>query len=226
MITFLQFCGLIFVDVFVLFCFSRARLEAAPQDTLNMGGIEIKNKKYQDRTSRISDNLNPVYNFGDLVIKDDIQSKPKPLKPLIADSHLLQTRDIAGAYQGWNRMERREVKNTNTTQDIEGAQADTVKHSITSNRLTHPLVPLYQSLDDGSPLMPLNKPLIPSSIVKVPTLTPQQILQYQSTIANSSSKLEMPHATSSSISYAERNSNLDLLHSNSQNALDQTLEGN
>jgi len=86
---------------------------------------------------------------------------------------LLQTRDIEGAFSGWGRMERREYRNIMNTTDVEGAQADTVKHTIASNRITNPLTPVYPSLD-GEPLPPLLVPLLPHSIVTVPTLRPSQ----------------------------------------------------
>lgn len=110
-------------------------------------------------------------------IADDAKSKPKPLKSEIVDSHLLRTDDIFGARCGeiashslslpMNR--RREFRNTNYLGDIPGAQADSIKHSIQTKRSTHPLQPLYQSLDDGSPLKGPNDPLIPPSMVDTKT---------------------------------------------------------
>lgn len=65
---------------------------------------------------------------------------------------------------------RREIRNINFIQDIEGAQADTLKHTIVTKRRINPLYPVYQSLDDGEPLEPLVKPLLPPAIIKKPTL--------------------------------------------------------
>lgn len=55
--------------------------------------------------------------------------------------------------------------------DISGAQADTLKRTLHTNRQTNPLQPIYQSLDDGDPIEPLVKPLIPSYIINKPTLS-------------------------------------------------------
>jgi len=46
--------------------------------------------------------------------------------------------------------QRRHFRNTNFVGDIAGAQSDTVKHSIKTNRVTNPLNPQYVGLDgDG-----------------------------------------------------------------------------
>jgi hypothetical protein len=103
---------------------------------------------------------------------DDSYTKPKPLKKYIADNHLLQTKDIAGATPGYINpiAERREYRNTNYIGDIEGTQADSIKHSITTKRESNPLAPTYQSLDPGEVLQPLIPPLIPHSMIKTPTV--------------------------------------------------------
>lgn len=103
---------------------------------------------------------------------DDKYTKPKPMKSYIADNHLLQTKDITGATPGFKdtKFERREIRNINYIQDIEGTQADSIKHSIVTKRESNPLAPVYQSLDPGELLQPVIPPLIPASMVKVPTV--------------------------------------------------------
>ena len=132
-----------------------------------------KSQRYTDKTNRHVDVNDPKYYIhGELVADDARYTKPKSEKKLIADNHLLQTRDIQGAYPGWasgSKIERREFKNTNFVQDIEGAQADTIKHSITTTRITHPLDKVYQSLD-GDLLVAHVVSLLPPSLVTKPTL--------------------------------------------------------
>jgi len=108
---------------------------------------------------------------------DGISTKPRKPRALIVDSQLLQTKDILGATSGWKPTDfpRREYKNTNYLGDIPGAQADSIKHSIITKRETHPLVPVYQSLDGyGELLEPLIPPLLPPSMIKVPTVPLQK----------------------------------------------------
>lgn len=98
--------------------------------------------------------------------------KPKEPKKYIADNHLLQTRDIPGAYAGYvpPTLERREYRNTNYIQDIDGAHADSIRHSIRTNRSTNPLAPVYQALDPSEVLAPLIPALLPKDLIKMPTL--------------------------------------------------------
>jgi hypothetical protein len=51
--------------------------------------------------------------------------------------------------------DRREWRNTNFVGDIVGAQADTVVHSIRTDRHVNPLNPTYLSLD-GEPFSPMH----------------------------------------------------------------------
>lgn len=123
----------------------------------------------------MTDPIQPEYRVNGMEIKDDQYSKPKPIPNLISDSHLLQTKDISGAFADTKsapHFQRREFRNTNFIQDIQGAHADSIKHSITTNRITHPLQPIYQSLDQGELLLPLIPPLVPAEMIKVPTLPP------------------------------------------------------
>ncbi len=81
---------------------------------------------------------------------------------------------IVGASAKWREdaaSKRKDFRNTNYNLDIKGAQHDTIKHSIISTRNTHPLQPVYQSLDGGGEVLePCVQPLIPANIVASPTL--------------------------------------------------------
>lgn len=106
-------------------------------------------------------------------VADDLRyTKPKAPKQTIFDSHLLQTHDIAGATSGWRekQKERRDFRQTNFIGDINGAHADTVKHSIVTNRESNPLMPVYQALDPGEKLDPIVKPLLPANLISTPTI--------------------------------------------------------
>ena len=153
--------------------YREVRLKAAPFDLMNVTDIS-KTQRYTDKTNRHVDVNDPRYYIhGDLVADDPRFTKPRSEKKLIPDNHLLQTRDIPGAYPGWSsaagKIERREFKNTNFVHDIEGAQADTIKHSITTRRVTHPLDKVYQSLDGDLLVAPVMS-LLPPSLVTKPTL--------------------------------------------------------
>jgi hypothetical protein len=131
------------------------------------------NERFQDRTTRCVDPTAPVYTVNGIVIEDDpVRSKPKRLPKLIENGTFsLRTDDVIGATTLSNpkRKERREVRNIMNTADVEGAQADTVQHSIISNRLTCPLFPVYQSLDDGAPNEAHIKPLMPAESIDFPS---------------------------------------------------------
>jgi len=168
----------------------RVRSEGPPTDIMAIEGVNTRNIRHQDRSSRLVNTLNPVYEFDGMIIEDDKYSKPRKPKPFIPENNLLKTADITGATAGWHTFTGKEVRNINFIADIKGAQADTIKHSIITTRSTHPLLPVYQALDDGEPLLPLNKPLIPASLVKVATLTSTNIDKYEN--------------QSSSVSYANK----------------------
>lgn len=111
------------------------------------------------RTTRVVDPLNPTY-----LVKDDDNkcvkigpvdgSIPVTLPPPRKDTNFvntsLTTTDIHGCKTStkglgsFHTRERREVKKTNITSDIFGAQPDTLKKSPTTTRRTHPLMPDYQ----------------------------------------------------------------------------------
>ena len=127
-------------------------------------------KRFNKRTNRITNSLNQHYEIYGIEHHDDpLGSKPKALKPYIPDNHLLQTRDIPGAEPGsvWVVKEVRQPRDLTTTQDIQGAQADTLKRVLVTSRITNPVQPEYQSLDGGgATLAPLNRSLIPVTLYK------------------------------------------------------------
>ena len=135
--------------------------------------FSLTNPRFQDRTQRCTNVNAPRYNIHGICIEDDpVKSKPKALKKFINNGTFsLRTDDVVGATTHTNpkRKERKEVRNIMNTQDVEGAQADTVKHSIASERVTCPLFPVYKSLDNGAPLAPLIKPLMPSESIEFPS---------------------------------------------------------
>jgi len=136
---------------------------------MNNGNIVLRHSRFQDRCVRDTNLMDPVYQVNGIEIRDEAKSKPNPLKNFIPDNNLLGTRDIDGAYPCWGQRERREVRNIMSTMDIPGAQADTIVHSMKSDRVTNPLTPVYDSLDGGAPLLPLVIPLMPASLVQRPT---------------------------------------------------------
>lgn len=109
------------------------------------------------------------------ITDDPLGTKPKPSKKQIKDSYLLRTDDIDGA-QGGSRTEhltalpnskRTEFRNTNYLGDIIGAQADSIKHSIRTTRVTNPLQPVYQALDYGDVICGPIDPLVPVDLIDV-----------------------------------------------------------
>lgn len=130
----------------------------------------IPKHRVQD-SSRRTDPCNPVYFINGMEYRDDRKSKPPPEKQQILDSHLLQTKDITGATPGhMSAFPRRQYANTNFVGDIEGAQADTTKHSMRTNRQSNPINPVYQSLDPDEYLTPVVQSLLPPDLIKVPTI--------------------------------------------------------
>lgn len=150
---------------------AKARLEAPPSDVMWLTE-NPKKISYHERTTRHENVMSPHYKINGMEYFDDPKyTKPKSLPKYIADNHLLQTRDIDGAYPGWGKLQRREYRNITSTADIEGAQADTIKHSIVTKRCTVPLTPVYQSLDGGGELLkPLIEPVMPPTLITMPTL--------------------------------------------------------
>jgi hypothetical protein len=114
--------------------------------------------------------LKPEYRINGMVIRDDPRyTEPKPLPgPSNHDFFCLKTDDIEGAAPGWvpphecrpAKEDRKHFRNTNFVGDIPGAQADTVKHAIRTERVVNPLNPVYDSLD-GDRLRP---PMTPNTL--------------------------------------------------------------
>lgn len=147
------------------------RSQSPPRDILNVTDISARNR-YIDKTTRVTDPNNPLYNVNGMEIKDDKYTKPRPARGYVP-GFALETKDIKGADVGSryaSPFPRREYRNTNYIGDIQGSKADTIRPGITTNRQTHPLQPVYQSLDPGELLLPVIAPLIPAEMVKVPTL--------------------------------------------------------
>jgi len=135
--------------------------------------------KFAERTTRRSNPVQPVYEVNGIIIQDNDTTKPKKAKHFIEQGTFsLTTQDIVGATSANSpkKRERTGVRDIMITSDVPGAQADTVVHSIVSDRDTCPLFPVYQSLDDGSPLQPVVKPLLEKSQMNHPSL---RLLQRQ-----------------------------------------------
>lgn len=152
--------------------FISARLQhSPPRDILNVTDIAARTR-YIDKTHRVTDPNNPSYVVHDMRIEDDKYTKPREPRKYVP-GFSLETADIKGAGAG-SRYEspfpRREYRNTNFIGDIDGSKADTIKPGITTKRETHPLQPVYQSLDPGELLLPVIAPLVPADMVRVPTL--------------------------------------------------------
>lgn len=101
--------------------------------------------------------LRPSYKINGMTVTDDLKyTTPKALPaPANHDYYSLQTHDIEGAQCGWRpphecqppMEDRRHFRNTNFIGDIAGAQPDTVKHAMRTERVVNPLNPVYKSLD-------------------------------------------------------------------------------
>jgi hypothetical protein len=65
--------------------------------------------RFQDRTKRQVDVNSPTYIFEKVIADDPRYTRPKQNKSFIPENHLLQTRDIAGAYPGWINPDFRQV---------------------------------------------------------------------------------------------------------------------
>lgn len=159
---------------------ARARLEAPPKDIMEVNDISKRTHRFKDHTTRVVDPVMPVYVVNGMEIMSDPKyTRPKKNPEFIADTHLLMTADIEGAYPGWHPPAllnpplemRREFRNTNFIKDIEGAQPNTIKRGITTERSVHPLDPVYQGLDAGVKLKGPVDPLIPATMYTKPKLT-------------------------------------------------------
>lgn len=131
----------------------------------DMTHVELHKQRFQDRSRRCIDVMNPVYQYNGMEISDDpIKCKPRLMPQYVpGGTYSLVTTDIVGATPGKLkdlRFKKKEYRNIMSTQDVVGAQADTVKHSITSTRITCPLSPVYRGLNHGEPIGPITAPLI------------------------------------------------------------------
>jgi hypothetical protein len=132
----------------------KARVDAPPHE-INPTVTKSKYDLFTDHTQRETDPLAPYYFINGSSYSDIDKNHPTPSRSLITDNKLLHTADIEGAQAGYilhHRLSipeeaRREYRNINYLDDIPGAHADTVKHSIHTTRVVNPLVPQYQSLD-------------------------------------------------------------------------------
>ena len=153
---------------------AKARLEAPPSDIMNVSDI-IATKKPLEVTKRRTNPISPNYTiYGSDIHDDPRHTKPRPLPKQVFGGHLLETHDINTSTKAWQPHMRREFRNLTTTMDIEGAQADTVIHSIVTKRATNPLQPTYQGLDRDLMLEPPVMPLMPPSIITRPTMRPSK----------------------------------------------------
>lgn len=194
----------------------RARYDAPPLDhSLNVSDITAGGF----RTRRETNPLTPSYRVNGMDIADDpVKSKPKTL-PKARDSpfYPLTTADIEGAQSGWRPLPqvnppleaRRHFRNTNFMGDIPGAQADTVKHSICTDRHVNPLNPVYASLD-GEPLANPQTPLY-----KEPACVEAEH-QLDRTIA-AEEKVNAARATDAAVSYTRQGSNQSDVDTNDRN---------
>lgn len=139
--------------------------------------------------------MQPSYYVNSTYYCDDEKSKPKRLPQYISDNHLLMTSDIEGAQAGYrsehqlslpNSM-RKEFRNTNYVNDIEGAQANTKKSTFVTTRCSNPLQPVYKSLDGDSLLGGPVEGLVPAHFIEKNTFNfktfgsiPERAMKYPS----------------------------------------------
>ncbi|KAE8904052.1 hypothetical protein PF005_g18899 [Phytophthora fragariae] len=131
----------------------RGLRENPPRDILNVQ--DITNVDF--RSSRVTNVLNPVYTVNGMTFGDDPLSRPLVQHPKRdKPSYALKTDDIEGAscadpaaaiVAGIVMAHRRNFRDTNVTEDIMGAKADTLLHSIRSTRRVDPNAPQYSALD-------------------------------------------------------------------------------
>lgn len=188
----------------------RARHDAAPLDySLNVRDITGGGF----RTRRATNPLEPSYRVNGMDVADDpVKSKPKAL-PKARDSpfYPLVTLDIEGAQPGWRPLPqmnppleaRRHFRNTNYMGDIPGAQADTVKHSICTERRVDPLNPVYTSLD-GTPLTNPQTPLYKEPACQEAEAQLSRIIAAEE-VAAASSSTATPAATAAATSSSSPN---------------------
>ncbi|TYZ68354.1 hypothetical protein PybrP1_005381 [[Pythium] brassicae (nom. inval.)] len=131
----------------------RGLREKPPRDILDVA--DIINVDF--KSSRITNVLNPVYTINGKTHQDDEHSHPVTLhRKMDKPSNALRTSDIDGAscsdptkavVAGIVNEKRRHFRAINATEDIIGARADTLLHSIRSNRRVDPNAPSYTALN-------------------------------------------------------------------------------
>jgi hypothetical protein len=155
----------------------RIRKESDPHDIFPVTENPIK-KTFARSSTRQINPMQPTYYIHSTVYQDDDKTKPKKQPQYISDNHFLQTNDIDGAQAGFrsehqlslpNSM-RKEFRNTNFIQDIEGAQANTKKNTFVTTRCSNPLQPVYQSLDGDSIIGGPVDSLVPANLVDTNTI--------------------------------------------------------
>ncbi|RLO07777.1 hypothetical protein DYB28_000415 [Aphanomyces astaci] len=112
------------------------------------------------KSQRVTDVLRPVHVVNGFRSADDPLSFPRaPYEATKHPFYPLETHDIQGANPADSlkgivgnipHVKRRHFRSTNNVQDIRGAQANTVHHSIVSNRHVDPIFPAYTDLDGDS----------------------------------------------------------------------------
>ena len=162
-----------------------ARFNSPARDIMDVKDITTSNRAFK-ASSRSTNPLEPDYFIHGRNHKEKFTFKPS--KETLRDTMFLQTRDIN--YPPVEEVVRRDYRRTNYIEDIEGAQADTIKHGVVSKRDTNPLLPTYQALDGGEYLDNPVTPLIPPSMTHQPTFRPSR---------PEVSALPPRHSTSSSI---------------------------
>ena len=118
--------------------------------------------KQQFVSTRVTNPLNPSYTIRDengqlAEIGEVVGSKPNVLPPERRQSELmktsLRTDDIMGATAGTKGQgvfaenhARREYRDTNRVDDIEGAHSGSLRKAPRTNRVTNPLDPCYDAV--------------------------------------------------------------------------------
>jgi hypothetical protein len=146
----------------------RIRLEFSPRNNLDVSDIS-KVLRTQIATKNP---LEPEYYIHGMHIGQKFRATPN--KNYLKDNMLLKTRDINYPPPDLEVPTRREFRNTNFILDIDGAQADTIRHGVRSSRNTNPLLPVYKSLDFGKILDNPVHSLLPAAHVTMPTFNPSK----------------------------------------------------
>ncbi len=131
------------------------------RDSMNVNDIV----KVGFKSKRVTNPLDSAYKIHGRVVEiDQVKSKPKALPKLRNGPNLMGTRDIPGAYPGWfpdYKKKEFETRQINRTDDIKGAQSDTLSRGLKSVRKPfNPLDPDYVGVD-GTKLGDVKRPNTP-----------------------------------------------------------------